>query len=104
MATDGGQHLSCGWEQAQKGHNIQEQEGDSSDKRTRERYNWQTKREVAQRRMRRKMLEEERSWEEERIAVMCVGVGMSTGVDMRVGNVEAMMQHCQEEDLSLIHI
>ena len=48
--------------------------------------------------MRGKMLEEEQPWEEERIAAMCMGVGMSTGMDMRVGEVEARMRHCQEED------
>ena len=44
-----------------------------SDDRTRERYDRQLEREEAQRRMRWKMMEEERSWEEERMSAMRMG-------------------------------
>jgi hypothetical protein len=47
-----------------------------------------------------KMMEEERSWEEERITarigVMLMGMGMGTGMGM--DNANTMMQHQQEED------
>jgi hypothetical protein len=49
-------------------------------------YNRQLERDEAQRRMRWKMMEEERSWEEERIvariAAMLMGMGMGTGMGM----------------------
>jgi hypothetical protein len=55
-------------------------------------YDWQLEREVAQHRMRWKMMEEEQSWEEERlaarIAVMLMGMGM--GTDMGMGHADAM--------------
>ncbi len=53
-------------------------------------HDWQLEREEAQRRMRWKMMEEERSWEEERIAAMLMGRGMGTG--MGIDNTDAMMQ------------
>jgi hypothetical protein len=62
-------------------------------------YNWQLEREVAQHRMRWKMMEDEWSWEEERIkariAAMLMGMGM--GTDMGMDNVDAVMQ-CQQEE------
>jgi hypothetical protein len=57
-------------------------------------YNWQLEREEAQHRMRWKMMEEEWSWEEERIAAriteMLMGMGMVTNMGM--GNADTMMQ------------
>lgn len=50
-----------------------------SDERTRERYDKQLVREEAQRRMRYKMMEEERSWEEERIRELQLRMGMIPG-------------------------
>ncbi len=41
-------------------------------------------------------MEEERSWEEERIAAMLMGIGIGTGMGM--DNVDALMQCQQEED------
>jgi hypothetical protein len=63
-------------------------------------YNWQLEREEAQHRMRWKMMEEEQSWEEERIVarigVMLMGMGMGTDMDM--DDADPMMQRQQEED------
>ncbi len=63
-------------------------------------YNWQLEREEAQCRMQWKMMEEERSWEEEsiaaRIRVMLMGMDMGTGMGM--DDMDAMMQRQQEED------
>jgi hypothetical protein len=57
-------------------------------------YNWQLERKVAQHRMQWKMMEEEGSWEEERItariAVMLMGMGM--GTDMGMDNADAVMR------------
>ncbi len=57
-------------------------------------YNCQLEREEVQHRMQWKMMEEEWSWEEERItariATMLMGMGM--GMDMGMGNTNAMMQ------------
>ena len=64
-----------------------------SDEHTRERYNRQIKRETAQHRMRGKIMEEEWLWEGERIAAMWTTVSMSTGTDMRMGDVETLMPH-----------
>jgi hypothetical protein len=67
-------------------------------------YNQQLEREEAQRRMQWKMMEEERSWEEERIAArigVMLGVmlmGMSMGTGMGMNNADAMMRRQQEED------
>jgi hypothetical protein len=62
--------------------------------------NRQLEREEAQRRMRWKMMEEKRSWEEEwipaRTGVMLMGMGMGTG--MGIDNADAMMRRQQEED------
>ncbi len=62
-------------------------------------YNQQLEREVAQCRMRWKVMEEERSWEEERIkarnGVMLMGMGM--GMDMSMDNEDAVMQCWQKE-------
>ncbi len=57
-------------------------------------YNWQLEREEVQRRMQWKMMEEEWSWEEERIAARIVAMlmGMGMGMDMGMGNKNAMMQ------------
>ncbi len=57
-------------------------------------YNWQLERKEAQHRMRWKMMEEEWSWEEERIAarIVVMLMGMSMGTDMGMGNADAMMQ------------
>ncbi len=57
-------------------------------------YNWQLEREVAQYRVRWKMMEEEWTWEEERIAarIAAMLMGMGMGMDMGMGNVDAMMQ------------
>ncbi len=57
-------------------------------------YNWQLEREEVQRRMRWKMMEEEWSWEEERIAarIAAMLMGMGMGTDMGMGNADAMMQ------------
>jgi hypothetical protein len=57
-------------------------------------YDWQLEREEAQRRMRCKMMEEEWSWEEERIVarIMAMLKGMGMGTDMGIGNADAMMQ------------
>ncbi len=55
---------------------------------------WQLEREEAQRRMWCKMMEEEWSWEEERIAARIVAmlIGMGMGTDMGMGDMDAMMQ------------
>ncbi len=57
-------------------------------------YDWQLEREEAQRRMRWKIMEEEWSWEEERITAritaMLMGIGM--GTDIGMGDVDAMIQ------------
>ncbi len=37
------------------------------------------------------MMEEERSWEEDRIAAMLMGMGMGRGMGM--DNMDVMMQH-----------
>ncbi len=57
-------------------------------------YNWQLEREEVQRRMRWKIMEEECSWEEERIAVRIAAMlmGMGMGTDMGMGNTDAMMR------------
>ncbi len=57
-------------------------------------YNWQLEREEAQHRMGWKMMEEEWSWEEERIAARIATMlkGMGIGMDMGMGNTNAMMQ------------
>ncbi len=57
-------------------------------------YNWQLERKEAQHRMRWKMMEEEWSWEEERIVARIVAMlmGMGMGMDMGMGNADAMMQ------------
>jgi hypothetical protein len=61
---------------------------------------WQLERKEVQRRMRWKMMEEEQSWEEERITagitVRLMGMGM--GTDMGMDNANAVMQHQQNED------
>ncbi|KAL3808714.1 hypothetical protein ACHAXA_003793 [Cyclostephanos tholiformis] len=70
-----------------------------SDERTRERYDRQLKMEEAQRRMRYKMMEEERKWrEEERISAMRMGVGMGMGMGMGMDDPEAMMRRQMEDD------
>ncbi len=63
-------------------------------------YGWQLEREVAQDRMRWKMMEEERSWEEERIAARIVAMlmGMGMGTDMSMDNADAVMRRQQDED------
>ena len=63
-------------------------------------YDWQPEREVAQRRMRWKMMEEEWSWEEERIKarIAAMLIGMGKGTDMVMDNADAVMQCQQEED------
>jgi hypothetical protein len=62
-------------------------------------YDWQLGRDLAQRRMWWKMMEEERLWEEERIkariAAMLMGMGM--GMDMGMDNADAVMQCWQEK-------
>ena len=57
-------------------------------------YDWQPEREVAQRRMRWKMMEEEWLWEEERITsrITTMLMGMGMGMDMGMGKADAMMQ------------
>jgi hypothetical protein len=56
--------------------------------------NWQLEREEALHKMQWKMMEEERSWEEERITARTAALmmGMSMGTDMGMGNADAMMQ------------
>ncbi len=63
-------------------------------------YDWQPEREVAQRRMRWRMMEEEWSWEEERIKTRIAGmlIGMGMGTDMGMDNADAVIQCQQEED------
>ncbi len=62
-------------------------------------YDRQLEREVAQRRMRWKMMEEEWSWEEERIkariAAMLMGMGM--GTEMGMDNADRVKRCWQEE-------
>ncbi len=61
-------------------------------------YIWQLKREEVHRRMQWKMMEEEWSWEEERIAARIAARiasmlnGMGMGADMGMGNVDTMMK------------
>ncbi len=57
-------------------------------------YNWQLEKEEAHCRMQWKIMEEEWSWEEERIAarIAVILMGMGMGTDMGMGNVDAMMQ------------
>ena len=71
-----------------------------SDERTREKYDRQLEMEEAQRRMRYKMMEEERSWrEEERINAMRMGMGpMDMGMGMDMDDPDAMMRRRMEED------
>ena len=63
-------------------------------------YDWQLEREEVQHRMQWKLMEEEWSWEEEkitaRIGSMLMGMGMGTGMDMV--DADAMVQCQQEED------
>ena len=61
-----------------------------SDERTRERYDEQLAREEAQRRMRYKMMEEERSWEEERIRELQLRMGMIPGGGGPPGTMDRM--------------
>lgn len=61
-----------------------------SDERTRERYDEQLVREEAQRRMRYKMMEEERSWEEERIRELQLRMGMIPGGGGPPGTMDRM--------------
>jgi hypothetical protein len=60
-------------------------------------YDWQLEREEAQHSMRWKMMEEERSWEEKKIAAriraMLMGMGIGTGMGMGMDNADGMMQH-----------